>query len=245
MKINIIFGTESGFAELDADDIAEAVGDRFEATVEDMSDVDVHGLDRDAFYLVICSTYGEGELPVSAKPFYDALSEHRPDLTGLRYAVLGRGDSTYQSTYSRGSELVDEHGVPGHRHRLDQGAEAQIDRLGQSVHLRRIHDGVLGHASAVGGQTVKADHAARVVPALPTRRALAAVVDGPDRDLAAGRNPGHPVADLDDGPRELVSEDLRPPRSSERMHGGPAFGRRGEVHVQVGAADARVGVCGA
>lgn len=108
MKINIIFGTEAGDSELTAEDIAEAISDRYDVSVENMTDVDVEAIDIDAFYMVVCSTYGEGELPMSAKPFFDALSEQRPDLRELRYAVLGRGDSTYKNTYSRGSEIINE-----------------------------------------------------------------------------------------------------------------------------------------
>jgi len=108
MEIRIIFGTESGNAELTACEIDEALSDRFETTVENMADVDIQAIDPAVFYFVVCSTYGEGELPYSAKPFHEALSAARPDLTGLRYAVLGRGDSAYLKTYSRGGEIVDE-----------------------------------------------------------------------------------------------------------------------------------------
>jgi MioC protein len=113
MKIRIIFGTESGDSELTAEDISDALSDRFDVSVENMADVDVDDLGADdlgadVLHLVVCSTYGEGDLPASAKPFHAALSAARPDLSGLRYAVLGRGDSTYHNTYSRGSEHIDE-----------------------------------------------------------------------------------------------------------------------------------------
>jgi MioC protein len=108
MDLHVIYGTESGGGELTAEDIAEALSDRFTTTSTNMSDVDITTLDSSAFYVVVCSTYGEGELPFSAKPFFDALSAERPDLSGLRYAVFGRGDSAYLKTYSRGSEIIDE-----------------------------------------------------------------------------------------------------------------------------------------
>ncbi|SDS48675.1 MioC protein [Brevibacterium sandarakinum] len=107
MKINIIFGTESGESEFVADDIAEALSKRFDVSVENMKDVDVDAIDFHAFYLVVCSTYGEGDMPSSAEPFHRALSAGRPDLSMLQYAMFGRGDSTYAETYSQGSEHVD------------------------------------------------------------------------------------------------------------------------------------------
>lgn len=108
MKIKILYGTESGGGELTAEDIAESISSRFEVEVANMADVDVLTLDPNNFYLMICSTYGEGELPYSAQPFHAGLLENRPDLVGLRYAMFGRGDSAYLKTYSRGSEIIDE-----------------------------------------------------------------------------------------------------------------------------------------
>jgi MioC protein len=108
MKINILYGTESGGGELTAEDIAESLSAQYEMNIQNMSETDVRLLDKDAFYIMICSTYGEGELPYSAQPFHAALLSEKPDLAGLRYAMFGRGDSAYLKTYSRGSEIIDE-----------------------------------------------------------------------------------------------------------------------------------------
>ncbi|MGO1543460.1 MAG: flavodoxin domain-containing protein [Gulosibacter sp.] len=102
MTVKIYFGTESGNSEMVAFDIADAHG----AQAEDLSDVEVESLSPEHFYLIVCSTHGEGELPQSAVPFMDALGSSRPDLTGLRYAMFGLGDSTYPN-YSKGSEHID------------------------------------------------------------------------------------------------------------------------------------------
>lgn len=106
MRTSIVYGTESGNAELVADDVAESLGAGIDVEVADLQDVDVTAFDPAVLYLVICSTHGQGDLPASAQPFADALDEHRPDLTGIRYAVFGMGDSTY-GNYSRGSEHID------------------------------------------------------------------------------------------------------------------------------------------
>jgi len=107
MKLHILFGTETGNAEMVADDLAEAAGGEFVTEVQDMAQVDIANLNpaADSLYLIVCSTYGDGELPASAQPFAQQLSEQRPNLQGLRFAVLGLGDSFY-ATYNQGSALL-------------------------------------------------------------------------------------------------------------------------------------------
>ncbi|SDI06207.1 flavodoxin domain-containing protein [Pseudomonas panipatensis] len=105
MKMIILFGTETGNAEMVADDVAEALGADYPTVVRDMSAFDPSELKADDFHLVICSTYGDGELPNSAQPFFAALQQQRPDLRGLRFAAFGLGDSFYQ-TFNRGSQLI-------------------------------------------------------------------------------------------------------------------------------------------
>lgn len=102
MTLKIYFGTESGNSELVAFDIGEAHG----VEAEDLTDVEVSDLEADNLYLIVCSTHGEGELPEGAVPFVEALREARPDLTGVRYAMFGLGDTTYPD-YSQGSEHID------------------------------------------------------------------------------------------------------------------------------------------
>lgn len=110
MSTVILFGTESGTAEFVAEDLAEALeasGELGEVQVADMATCAVEDLRAEKFYVVVCSTYGEGDLPASARPFREMLEREEPDLAGLRYAVFGMGDSSYPDTYSRGSEIVD------------------------------------------------------------------------------------------------------------------------------------------
>ncbi|MER5185417.1 flavodoxin domain-containing protein [Streptomyces sp. NPDC002896] len=109
MKIAILYGTESGNAEIAAEDAAEALDDGVvEVEVLDMSTATLDQLLTADSVLVICSTHGEGDLPTGAQPFVARLDADKPDLTGVRYAMFGLGDRTY-TNYSRGSEIVDEH----------------------------------------------------------------------------------------------------------------------------------------
>lgn len=104
-KTVILYGTESGNAELVADDLIDELG--ADAQSIDMADFDVDDFDSAIFYIVVCSTHGEGELPSSARPFGAALDERQPDLTGFRYSIFGLGNSSYE-IYSHGSEIIDE-----------------------------------------------------------------------------------------------------------------------------------------
>lgn len=107
MNIHILYGTESGNAELLASDVSDELEGSHSVVFGDLGDFDPSGFDDSTLYLIVCSTHGEGELPQSARPFADACSEQRPDLAGVRYAMFGLGDSTY-ANYSRGSEHIDE-----------------------------------------------------------------------------------------------------------------------------------------
>ncbi|MET8977973.1 flavodoxin domain-containing protein [Streptomyces sp. NPDC004539] len=96
--VHVLFGTESGNAEMVADDIAAAFGDQgFETVTAELTDVGVSDLAAMEIAVFVSSTYGEGGLPETAAPFYDALMAERPDLTGVRFAAFGLGDSVYET----------------------------------------------------------------------------------------------------------------------------------------------------
>lgn len=107
MNILILFGTETGNAEMVADDLADALGADFTTEIRDMAAFDPVMLNPQDFHVIVCSTYGDGELPNSAQPFQAALQSQRPQLTGLRFATFGLGDSFYE-TFNRGSRLIAE-----------------------------------------------------------------------------------------------------------------------------------------
>lgn len=106
--VTILFGTESGNAELVAEDLARHLGDRGETRVVDLGDLDPADLDPRRVHLIVCSTYGDGELPTNVRGLRERLLAERPALDGIRYAVFGLGDRSYTKTYSRGSEMIDE-----------------------------------------------------------------------------------------------------------------------------------------
>ncbi|HXH33135.1 MAG TPA: flavodoxin domain-containing protein [Plantibacter sp.] len=115
MKIVILYGTESGNAERLAGDLGKAIGTKHEWRVVDLGDISPDELSVDEIHIFITSTYGDGLLGETGQIFYEALEEAGTELDGLKYAIFGLGDSSYEDTYNQGSSLLDallsEHGA--------------------------------------------------------------------------------------------------------------------------------------
>ncbi|GAB24227.1 putative FMN-binding protein [Gordonia polyisoprenivorans NBRC 16320 = JCM 10675] len=104
--INVLFGTESGNAELVADDISDTLNEAgVKAEVVAMENFAVTDLVHANTIIVITSTYGEGELPETTAPFRQALLDENPDLSHLRFAAFGLGDSSYD-TYNNAISIL-------------------------------------------------------------------------------------------------------------------------------------------
>ena len=108
MKIGFLFGTETGNAEMVCEDIQADLGDEYETTLSDLADVTPADLDPAVFYIIVTSTYGNGDLPTTAQPFGYALEADKPDLTGLRFAMFGLGDMVFAETFNNGSKRLAE-----------------------------------------------------------------------------------------------------------------------------------------
>ncbi|KIA63693.1 flavodoxin domain-containing protein [Nocardia vulneris] len=105
MRVVILFGSEMGTAEAVADCVADELSS-YDVSVYDLAEFAVEDLDAHDVHLIVCSTYGDGDLPTGAEPFFDQLDASAPDLTGLRFAVFGLGDSVYGDTFNRGGEIA-------------------------------------------------------------------------------------------------------------------------------------------
>lgn len=107
-EISILVATMSGTAEMLADELADQLdGYGLKARVRRMEEVPVQAL-RPGIYLICTSTYGVGEVPANAQALYEGLAKQKPDLTGVRYGVVGLGDSLYPNTFCFGGKLFDE-----------------------------------------------------------------------------------------------------------------------------------------
>lgn len=106
MNITILYGTETGNAEMLAEDMGSELGSEHEVSVRNLDGFAPSEFDAEQFYLIVCSTYGDGELPASAQPFAKALEKDKPDLAAMRFAVFGMGDREYVDTYNFGSQTL-------------------------------------------------------------------------------------------------------------------------------------------
>lgn len=105
MKIALLYGTETGNAEMLCEDIEAEFGADHQIDVANLADIDPAALEPGVFHVVVSSTYGEGKLPASTQPFAEKLVAAGPDLSGLHFAVFGLGDTEYE-TFGRGSETL-------------------------------------------------------------------------------------------------------------------------------------------
>jgi sulfite reductase alpha subunit-like flavoprotein len=104
MKIEFLYGSETGSAEILCEDIRDELDP--EADVRGLDVVSPGDLDAETFYIFISSTYGSGELPAMAQPFMGKLSGEKPDLSHVRFAIFGLGDMVFAETFNFGSKRL-------------------------------------------------------------------------------------------------------------------------------------------
>lgn len=103
MKIHFLYGTETGSAEMLCEDMRDDLG--IEAEITSLGDLTPADLGGDMLYMIVTSTYGNGDLPQMAAPFGEAL-EAGPDLAHVRFAIFGLGDMVFSETFNNGSQQL-------------------------------------------------------------------------------------------------------------------------------------------
>lgn len=96
--LTVLYGSQTGNAKHVAEDLGKAAsGKGFTVKVQDLAEYKAANLKNERFLVIVTSTYGEGEPPENAISFYNFLfSKKAPQLSELRYAVLGLGDTSYE-----------------------------------------------------------------------------------------------------------------------------------------------------
>ena len=103
MNLLVLYGTETGNAEMLAEDIAKHLG---KAALKTMAEASLADLAGATLAVIVSSTYGEGELPSGARAFHEAVLAQKPDLSHLRFAAFSLGDqATYPDTFARGGAI--------------------------------------------------------------------------------------------------------------------------------------------
>ena len=129
MKIALLYGTESGNAEMLCEDIEEALEGTHDCTIANLADVAPADMDAEAFHIIVCATHGNGDMPAGAAAFAARVEAEKPDLSQITFSIFGLGDMVFADTFAQGSEKL--MGLL-----LAQGA--------QQVGARGIHDASTG-----------------------------------------------------------------------------------------------------
>ena len=97
-SMSIMFGSQSGNYEDLASKFAKRASDYgLDATVVDMDGFDLATLPSMKRVLIICSTWGEGDMPDNAEELWQqASTDSAPKLPGVHFTVLALGDTSYE-----------------------------------------------------------------------------------------------------------------------------------------------------
>ena len=103
MQIRLLYGTETGTAEILCDDIKDELDGENVCQIQSLEHVGPSDLSTDAPTVFVGSTTGSGDLPFTAIPVFDKLQADKPDLRNLPFAIFGLGKQTYAPTSNFGS----------------------------------------------------------------------------------------------------------------------------------------------
>ena len=97
-SMSIMFGSQSGNSEDLASKFAKRASDYgLDATVVDMDGFDLATLPSMKRVLIICSTWGEGDMPDNAEELWQqASTDSAPKLPDVHFTVLALGDTSYE-----------------------------------------------------------------------------------------------------------------------------------------------------
>lgn len=106
-SLTILYGSQTGNAKGVASAIkAQAEARGLPVTLASMADYKPKQLKKESHLLVVVSTYGEGEPPESAVDLFEQLKKGKlGKLAGLKFAVLGLGDSSYEFFCQTGKDF--------------------------------------------------------------------------------------------------------------------------------------------
>lgn len=108
VDLTILVGTMTGTAEIVAEDVCDALAaSGHSVEVQAMDNLDSAVFAAGGIFLIVSSTYGQGDVPDNAMKLYEDLQAKKPDLSEIRYGLVALGDRTYSDTYCGGGKRFD------------------------------------------------------------------------------------------------------------------------------------------
>ncbi|WP_312240138.1 FMN-binding protein MioC [Pantoea sp.] len=92
--ITLISGSTLGSAEYVAEHLEEKLQEAGFST-QMLHGPELDEIPQEGVWLIVSSTHGAGELPDNLLPFYEAIVEQQPDLSGVRFGAVGIGNREY------------------------------------------------------------------------------------------------------------------------------------------------------
>src|ERR1017187_4426766 len=107
LKIAVLYASQSGTAEGLARKVAKELKSKGHvASLASLEGYTPAALAEERYAIFIASTFGEGDAPDAAQPFYQKLCvEHLPRYLDLSYSVLALGESHYEHFCKYGIDL--------------------------------------------------------------------------------------------------------------------------------------------
>jgi len=106
-QVTVLYGSQTGNSKKVAHQLSAKIKERgFQAVVADLNDYQTKNLKSEKIVLLVISTQGEGEPPVSAEEFYKWLHGPRaPQLEGVQFSVCALGDRSYLQYCQTGKDV--------------------------------------------------------------------------------------------------------------------------------------------
>ncbi|GAA4821123.1 sulfite reductase flavoprotein subunit alpha [Nocardioides caeni] len=165
--VHVLFGSQTGNAEIIAMDTADAFGAAgLTAKLLAMDEIGCADLVAMTHVVVVSSTYDDGDMPDNAQDLWDELDSDSPDLAHVRFAVLALGDSSYDDFCAAGRHFDERFAELG-AHRVLERVDCDLDYEQPS---RQWITAVVETFTALGDDATVETRAVDVAPAARDER---------------------------------------------------------------------------